>query len=177
MFIDLLRKRRSIRSFDPRPVEGEKVDLLIEALLRSPTSKGRHPWEFILITDPDMTDILATAKSKGGFFLAGAPLCVVICGDPSISDVWIEDCAVAATMLQLAAEDLGLGSCWSQIRRRQHESGVPSTKMLRRHLHLPENLEVASIIGVGYPDCGVSPRCQDPLPAHKVHRNTYHKNT
>lgn len=175
MFIDLLRKRRSIRNFDQRPVESEKLDILTEALLRSPASKGRCPWEFILVTDPDIISQLAAAKPKGGGFLEKAPLCVVICGNPGISDVWIEDCTVAATIVQLAAEDLGLGSCWCQIRRRKHASGVSSTAVLRQHLELPDCLEVACIIGIGYPLATIAPRSRTSLPSRKVHKNVYQK--
>ncbi|MDK2846918.1 MAG: hypothetical protein PWP34_271 [Desulfuromonadales bacterium] len=175
MFIDLLRKRRSIRNFDQRPVEPEKLDILTEALLRSPASKGRYPWEFILVTDPDIISQLAVAKPKGGGFLEKAPLCVVICGNPGISDVWIEDCTVAATIVQLAAEDLGLGSCWCQIRRRQHASGVSSTAVLRQQLGLPDCLEVACIIGIGYPLATIAPRSRTSLPSRKVHKNVYQK--
>ena len=173
MFVDLLRKRRSIRSFDQRQVEVEKIELLTEALLRSPTSKGRHPWDFIVVTDPDIKSLLSSAKAKGAAFLAHAPLCIVICADPKVSDVWIEDCAVAATIIQLAAEDLGLGSCWSQVRRRQHETGAPSTTILRRILQLPDHFEVTSIIGIGYPVACIAPHSYSSLPMHKIHKNVY----
>lgn len=173
MFMELLRKRRSIRNFEQSPIEENKIDLLIEALLRSPTSKGRQPWEFVLVTDPDLIASLASAKPKGADFLAKAPLCIVICGDPGISDVWVEDCAVAATIVQLAAEDLGLGSCWSQIRRRQHETGGSSSSVLRRQLGLPEHLEVASIIGIGYPLATIAPHGENIIAENKIHRNTY----
>lgn len=173
MFLDLLRKRRSIRNFEPRPVEQEKIELLIEALLRSPTSKGRCPWEFILVTDPEITRSLASVKPKGAGFLAKSPLCIAICADPHVSDVWIEDCAVAATIIQLAAEDLGLGSCWSQIRRRQHADGKSSSARLRSLLGLPEHLVVASIIGIGYPVATIAPHPQDSLPRRKIHNNHY----
>jgi nitroreductase len=173
MFIELLRKRRSIRHFDQRTIEAEKIELLTEALLRSPTSKGRYPWEFILVSDPKIKAQLAAAKPKGGCFLSKAPLCIVICGNPEISDVWVEDCAVAATIIQLAAEELGLGSCWCQIRRRQHSSGVSSTTILRRLLNLPEYLEIACVIGLGYPLAVVAPHSASSLPTYKVHQNTY----
>jgi nitroreductase len=173
MFIDLLRRRRSIRNFDSRTIEPEKMDLLIEAMLRSPTSKGRRPWEFIIVTDPEIRAALAAAKPKGASFLGGAPVCIVICGNPDTSDVWIEDCAVAATMLQLAAEDVGLGSCWSQIRGRQHATGISATSALRQLLQLPDNFQIASIIGIGYPSASVLPNPEEALPVQKIHENHY----
>jgi nitroreductase len=91
MFIDLLRSRRSIRQFEPRPVEQAKVDLLVEAALRSPSSRGFNPWEFVVVDNPELIDRLSKAKPHGASFLAKAPLAVVVCADPEKSDVWVED--------------------------------------------------------------------------------------
>ena len=82
MFIDLLRSRRSIRKFEDRPVELEKVDLLVEAVLRSPSSRGSNPWEFVVVNDPAIINRLSTAKPHGASFLANAPLAIVVCADP-----------------------------------------------------------------------------------------------
>ena len=65
MFIELLRNRRSRRKFEDRPVEKEKIDLLVEAALRSPSSKGINPWEFVVVTDPEIIARLAAAKPHG----------------------------------------------------------------------------------------------------------------
>jgi len=51
MFLDLLKKRRSIRQYTDQPVEKEKIDLLVEALLRSPSSRDFNPWQFVVVTD------------------------------------------------------------------------------------------------------------------------------
>jgi nitroreductase len=64
MFIDLLRARRSIRQYQDRPVEQEKVDLLVEAVLRSPSSRGVNPWEFVVVNDPVTINRLST-KNDG----------------------------------------------------------------------------------------------------------------
>ena len=52
MFIDLLRTRRSIRQYQEKPVEKEKVDLLVESMLRAPSSRSLNPWEFVVVSDP-----------------------------------------------------------------------------------------------------------------------------
>ena len=167
--LDLLRKRRSVRRFMERPVEAEKVELLIEALLRSPSSKGRNPWEFIIVTDPEQRAGLAKAKPKGGSFVAYAPLAIVVCADPDKCDVWVEDCSIAAIILQLTALDLGLGSCWSQIRERNHVDGDPSTDYLCEQLNLPDRYEVEAIIGIGYPVEEKSGHDKQSLAYNKVH--------
>jgi nitroreductase len=156
MLIDLLRTRRSIRRFTAQPVEQEKLDLLLEAALRSPSSKGNNPWEFIVVTDRERLDKLAVAKAHGATFLQGAPLAIVVCADPAKSDVWVEDASIAATLVHLQATDLGLGSCWVQIRLRQREDGTSSQDYLTDLLGLPEGMRVLAIVGIGYPVDGKS---------------------
>ena len=151
MLIDLLRKRRSIRKFENRPVEKETVGQLVEALLRAPSSRGFNPWHFVVVQDPETLGRLSTAKPHGASFLKGAPLAVVICADPSVSDVWVEDASIASIICHLAAADLGLGSCWIQIRKRSHESGKGAGEFIGELLNLPENLEVESIVAIGHP--------------------------
>lgn len=150
MLIDLLRSRRSIRRFTDQPVAPEQLDLLVEAALRSPSSKGNNPWEFIVVTDRDLLRKLAAAKAHGATFLKEAPLAIVICADPAKSDVWVEDAAIATTLIHLQAADLGLGSCWVQIRLRQREDGTGSQAYLADLLGLPEGLMVLAMVGIGH---------------------------
>jgi nitroreductase len=151
MLIDLLRARRSIRRFTDQPVEQEKIDLLLEAALRSPSSKGNNPWEFIVITDRQRLDQLSVAKAHGSTFLNNATLAIMVCADPAKSDVWVEDAAIAATLIHLEATDLGLGSCWVQIRLREREDKTSSQAYLTDLMGLPPGMMVLAIIGIGYP--------------------------
>ncbi|MGW8193255.1 MAG: nitroreductase family protein [Desulforhopalus sp.] len=150
MFIDLLRKRRSIRQFLDKPVEKEKIDLLVEAMLRSPSSRSLYPWEFVVVTDPDSIKALAKAKPHGASFMKDAPLAIVVCGDPDKCDVWIEDCSIASINLHLQATDLGLGSCWIQIRKRDHNHLTSAEQYVRDLLGIKSGLAVAAIIAIGY---------------------------
>ena len=151
MFLDLLRSRRSIRHYEDRPVEADKIDLLVEAALRSPSSRGFIPWSFVVVRERETLAALARAKPHGASFLAGAPLAVVICADPSVSDVWVEDASIAALNLHLAATDLGLGSCWIQLRRRDHAEGGSCRDYVAEKLGLPEGMEVLAIMAIGHP--------------------------
>lgn len=148
--LDILQKRRSIRQFEARTVEREKIEILTEALLRAPSSRGLNPWEFVVVTDPARLQALAKAKAHGSEFLSGAPLAVVIAADPGRCDVWVEDCAIAAIILQLTAVSLGLGSCWVQIRLRPHGDGRSAEDYVREVVELPERLAVDCIVGIGY---------------------------
>jgi nitroreductase len=150
MFIELLRNRRSIRKFKDQPVEQEKIDTLIEAVLRSPSSSGLTPWNFFVITANEKIAELARAKTHGSSFLAGAPLAIVVCADPEKSDVWIEDASIAALILHLEAEDLGLGSCWIQIRSRAHNDQTSAESYVIDTLGLNPNAAVEAIVAIGY---------------------------
>lgn len=151
MLIDTLRKRRSIRRFEDKPVSREHLQLLMEAALRSPSSKGINPWEFIVVQDKERIAELAASKPHGATFLKNAPLAVVVCADASKTDVWVEDASIAAIILHLTAADIGLGSCWVQIRLRENEQAGTAQDYLAEILELPENMMVEAVIGIGYP--------------------------
>lgn len=151
MFIELLRKRRSIRRFQDRSIEKGKIDILIEAMLRSPSSRGLNPWEFIVVTDRDTIGKLAKSKTHGSAFLANAPLAVVVCADPTKSDVWIEDTSIASLILHLCSTDLGLGSCWIQIRQRQYDDQIGSEAYVIDTLGLKPVMNIEAIVAIGYP--------------------------
>lgn len=173
MFLSLLESRRSIRRFQDCAVEGEKVAQLVEALLRAPSSRGRNPWQFVVVEEPQRIKRLAASKAHGSAFLEGAPLAVVVCGNPDRSDVWIEDCSIAAVILQLAAQGLGLGSCWVQIRLRQRQDGQLSEDYLRSQLGLPDDLRVLAVVGIGYPDETKPGHARDSLDWDHIHRNQF----
>jgi nitroreductase len=149
--IDLLRKRRSIRKFSDEKVSQESVRTLIEAALRSPSSRGINPWEFIVVDDPELIAELSKVKPSGSAFLKTAPLAIVVSADSTKSDVWVEDCSIAAIIIQLAASSLGLGSCWIQVRKRQHDSEITAESYIRELLGLPGHVTVSSIIAIGHP--------------------------
>ena len=82
MFLSLVQKRRSIRRYEDKPVEPEKIDRLIEVALRAPSSRGFNPWEFVVVTDPILLEKLSKAKPHGASFLKDASLGIVVCADP-----------------------------------------------------------------------------------------------
>jgi len=173
MFLDLLRKRRSIRRFLDRDVEQEKINLLIEAALRAPSSRGLNPWEFIIVKDKDILKALSKAKPHGAGFLKDAALGIVVCADPQRADTWIEDCAIASILIQLAAEDLGLGSCWVQIRMRTHNENISADQYVKEVLGIPESFRVESIIAIGYPAETKPPHPKNSLSYSKIHYNRF----
>lgn len=171
--LEILRQRRSVRQFAERAVEQEKRDDLIEAALRAPSSRGRSPWEFIVVTDSGLLQKLGSAKEHGSAFLAKAPLAIVVAADPERCDVWVEDCAIAAIILQLTAESLGLKSCWAQIRKRPYDEQTSAEDYLKNLLGLPENHVIDCVIGIGYPAEEKAGHPRSSLCDGQVHNNRY----
>ena len=173
MFLSLAQSRRSIRKYQDKPVEPEKIDLLVEALLRAPTSRGKNSWEFVVVTDSGLLHKLSSAKPHGAAFLKDAAVAIVVCANPQISDVWIEDASIASIFIHLAAASLKLGSCWIQIRERKHSETQTAETYIAEILNLPAHLKVVSIIAIGYPDEHKSAHPRESLPYDKVSLNTY----
>jgi len=175
-FLDLLRKRRSIRVFAPHPLPPAAITALREAALRSPTSRGTNPWQFIFSDDPELIARLSRAKTHGSAFLAGAPLVIVVCADESASDVWVEDCSIAATTLHYMATALGLGSCWVQIRNRQHSSTESSEDYLKSILGIPAQIRIVAMVGIGMPAENKPGHPETELLLTRIHHNHYQEN-
>ncbi len=169
--IKLLRKRRSFRKFTGEKIAPELVETLIEAALRAPSSRGINPWEFILVDDPELLMKLSWAKQHGSEFLKNAPLGIVVCADSTKSDVCIEDCTIAAIIIQLTAVSLGLGSCWAQIRNRMYDREKSSEAYIRDLLGLPEELLVETVIGIGHPGERKMPVPPERLQHEKIRYN------
>lgn len=172
MMKELLQKRRSIRKYTDAPIEQEKVDQLIRAALLSPTSRNSRPWEFIFVDDKELLGKLAQSK-VGAQPLANCVLGIVVCADPQKSDVWIEDASIATILLQLQAQDLGLGSCWIQIRERMYKEGVTAEEYVKELLGIPEHLKVLSIVSVGYPAEKRPEHTDDELLKERIRWNSF----
>ena len=173
MFNELAEGRRSAKTYAERPVEAGKIDAIIEAALRSPTGKAARPWAFVVITDKTLLEKLSVAKPLGAAFVKDAPVAVVVCGDPSASGLWVEDCAIAAVTMQYAAHALGLGSRWAQMNGNNFNEGTTSTQYIAELLGLPKNLTVECIIAIGYPGEKMVPYRKDQLRFDKVSYNRY----
>lgn len=169
MLLDLLRTRRSVRRFaDDRPVEPEIIDKLLEAALLSPSSKNTKPWRFVVVRDRETLLALSASKPQGASFLKHAAAAIVVCGDTATSDVWVEDCAIAALLLHLEAADLGLASCWVQLRKRQYDEAESAPNHVAALLGLPETVQPLAVVGIGHPTETKPPHDLAKLPWDRV---------
>jgi nitroreductase len=132
-----------------------------------------NPWEFVFITERKLLEKLSRSKPHGASFMSNAALGIVVCADPARSDVWVEDASIATIYLHLAAEALGLGSCWIQIRKRMHSETVTAEAFIAQALDLASHLSVEAMIAIGYPAEKKSPHAKGTLQMEKVFLNRY----
>lgn len=172
-FKNLLIRRRSIRKYKDELLPPEETQSILEAALLSPTSKNKHSWEFIVVENKEMLSKLSLCKPHGAAFIADAALAVVVVGNPLESDVWTEDASIAAINMQLQAEELGIGSCWVQVREREYTEGVSAGEYLNELLQVPMPLEALCIIAFGKKEKERTPNNTDELLWEKVHVECY----
>ena len=162
-----------MRKFTEEELSQEQVVALLKAALMSPSSKRSTPWQFVVVDDKETLLKLSLCKEMGASFLKDAALGIVIMADPLASDVWIEDAAVASLMIQLQAEDLGLGSCWIQVRERFASDGRSSNEFVHDVLDIPLQLQVLSIVAIGHKGMERKPFDEEHLQWEKIHINKY----
>ena len=145
-FASLIKNRRSTRKFTDQLLSPEQVEMILKAALMAPASKRKNPWQFIVVEDKEMLKKLAGCKAAGSSFLEGCALAVVVLANVMESDVWVEDASIASIYMQLQAEDLGLGSCWCQIRNRQTEDDTDANTHVRNMLVISFQLETTQCL-------------------------------
>ena len=141
--------RRSIRKYTNQEITSEQIELILKAGMYSPSASNQQPWHFIVIND---TLILNHIKEVHPYakMLGQAQLAILVCGDVNLElskDYWVVDCSAATQNMLLAAHGIGLGAVWLGIHPR-----VERKNEIRKIFNLPENIQPASLISIGYPD-------------------------
>ena len=172
-FQELITNRRSTRKFTEELLTPEQVELILKAALKSPASKSKNPWQFIVVEDKEQLQKLSECKKTASKLIADCALAVVVLADPLTSDVWIEDASIASIMMQLQAEDLGIGSCWVQIRERYTAADTPSDEYIKDMFDVPMQLQVLSVIAFGHKAQERPPFDEEKLQWEKIHIGKY----
>ncbi|MCR4603960.1 MAG: nitroreductase family protein [Prevotella sp.] len=172
-FKDLVQLRRSHRKFTGEEIDADDVKMILRAALMAPTSKSTRAWQFVVVDDKTDLEKLSDAKDMGGQFVRDAPLAIVVLGDPLQDDCWVEDGAIAAVSMQYQAEELGLGSCWVQMRGRGLNDGTTADTVVRGILDIPDNYHVVCVIAIGHKADERKPQNEDRLKWENVHLNKF----
>ena len=168
-FNQLITTRRSHRVFTSTEIHPDVVQQILRAALMSPTSRNQRAWHFVVVDDKSDLEKLADAKEQGSSMLAQAALAVVVLGDATQNDCWVEDGSIAAITMQYQAHALGVASCWVQIRGRRLSDATPSSDVVRGILHIPDTYEVLCILAFGHPAHSLPPHDDDTLLWERVH--------
>ena len=140
---EAIRKKRAVRQFQPQPLSAAHIKRILDAGRRSQSSKNSQPWHFIAIQKPDtLKQIAATGPNLG--HVGGSAMCVVICvPEENERTIWhFFDAGQSASYMQLAALEVGVGSCLGTIYE-------PDT--LRQLLAFPADWQARLLISFGYP--------------------------
>ena len=153
---NLVAARRSIRKFNDQPVPETAIQRLLAVALGAPSSHNSRSTQLLVVDNPALVARMAAMRDAGSGLLAHAPLAIVVLGDTTKTDLWEINASIAATMLQLAAVDEGLASCWVQVSRRPRVKGEPdgesAADYLRTFLPIPATSEPLCAIALGYSD-------------------------
>lgn len=169
--INNIMTRTSIRQYESRTIESDKVETMLRAAMAAPTAVNKQPWAFVVIDNRAQLDTLASL-TKSHQMLAQAPLAIVVCGDmnKALEDearpYWIEDCSAAMENLLLSAHGLGLGAVWLGVYPIQDRIDVIS-----QALNLPSHIVPLGIASIGYP--AQTPEPKDKWNPEAVHYNKW----
>ena len=155
-FLEVIEKRHSVRKFTDEPVDRELLYAIIGIAQTAPSSKNSHSTAFMLVEDRDTLQAVSEMRDRGSAFLKGAAAAIVVMGDRTKTDIWVENAAISATFIQLAATALDLGSCWVHVRDRLRAKDDPSKgtaeDYLRSLLGIREEYGVLCVIALGHED-------------------------
>lgn len=163
--LDVIFARRSIRAYADEPVSEADIQALLQAGMAAPSGSNRKPWHFVAVTDRPTLEALAAAHPYGKM-IGHAGLGIAVCGDPQISEWWVQDCTAATENILIAVAALGLGGVWIGCHGRpEREAAVRSV------LGIPEEVGVLSLLSIGHPAEEKEARTQhDP---DRVHRESW----
>ncbi len=152
--LSIARLRRSIREYDPRPIEDWKLNTILEAARLAPSSTNSQPWRLVVVKNQASRYMLSMA-TPGGIarhpWLKDAPVVIILCASPSTvqrvvqvigKDYHLVDMGIVGEHIVLAAADLGIGSCWI---------GWIDKKKIRATFNIPVFWEIVCLISLGYP--------------------------
>jgi nitroreductase len=166
--LDIIRKRRSIRTFLGKDVEKEKLYDILKAAMFSPTARGLRPWEFIIVTDDEKKLKLSDATPYASF-AKNAPVIIIICYDISKGSRFKEDCSISAENIYLEATNQGLGTCYIQISDGTEGTEGNPEDFVKRVLSIPENFRVQCLMPIGYPIKQLEPHTDEEFDDRKLH--------
>ena len=141
-FLEFLKIRRSIRSFQDKSIPKDKLEKMVDAARYAATARNLQPWEFVVVTDKNKLEQLAQV-AENGKFIAQAAACVAVFSIDT--KYFLEDGSAATCNILLAATALGIASCWVAGDKK------PYCQQVIDLLGVPSTMKLISMVALGYP--------------------------
>ncbi len=155
-FLEVIEKRHSVRKYSDKPVEREVLDAIVKVAQTAPSSRNSKSSAFMIVEDKDTLEALATMRDYGSGLIAGAPAAIVVLGDETKTDLWVDNCAISATFVQLAVTAMDLASCWvhcnGRPRLKEEPDGAKAEDFVSELLGLKDGLRPYCVVAIGYPE-------------------------
>lgn len=155
-FLEVIEKRKTVRKYSDRPVERELLDAIVKVAQTAPSSRNSKSSAFMIVEDRDMIQALSQMRDYGAAPLVGAQAAIVVLGDTTKTDLWVDNCAISATFIQLAVTAMDLVSCWvhcnGRLCKRDEPDGMTSDAYVRELLGLKDGLMPYCVVAIGYPE-------------------------
>lgn len=171
--IDLLMNRRTIRKYKDQEVDKEIINKIVKVALTSPSGRNKKPWELIVVQDKGILANLSRVRGGASSHMKDAAVGIVVIADPKLTDIWVEDASIMATIIQLTSQSFGLGSCWIQVRERLDSNDTDVEISVKEILNIPEDYHVECMIAIGYPDEEKKAHDEEKLDYEKVHYDRF----
>lgn len=154
-FLEVIEKRHSVRKYSDKPVDKEILDAIIRVAQTAPSSRNSKSSAFMIVEDKDTLTALSQMRDYGSALLSGAQAAIVVMGDETKTDLWVDNCAISATFVQLAVTAMDLASCWVHCNGRKRVHGEADSAMaedyVRELLGVKDGYRIYCIIAIGYP--------------------------
>ncbi len=155
-FLQVIEKRKTFRKYSQQPVERELLDAIVNVAKTAPSSRNTKSTAFMIIEDRDTLDALSQMRDYGAAPLKGAQAAILVMGDTTKTDLWVDNCAISATFIQLAVTAMDLVSCWVHINDRlvfkDNPDGPRSHQYVAELLGIKDGLWPYCVVAIGYPE-------------------------
>lgn len=149
--LEIIRKRRSVRNYQKKEVDFEKLNEILKSAMFAPTAKNLRPWEFIVVKDEETKKQFSKA-TRYSSFAKDAPVVIVICYDITKGNRFKEDCSICAQNIYLETFNQGLGTCYIQIAEGTEGSVGEPEAFIKNLLNIPKSYRVLCLMPIGYPE-------------------------
>lgn len=159
--LEILKARRSVRQFLDKEVEQEKINAIIEGVMTAPSSKNTRTTRLAVVRDRETLTTLSQMRDYGSALLAKAPVAIIVMAEEEPTDLWRENCSISATIMQLMAEEEGLGSCWVHVCDRAQQLKNPEAgdaeTFVKEKFPALKPYRVHCIVAIGYDETRPKP--------------------